>query len=190
MACLAGAGVAVVLPGPVGWVGGPLLGAWVWRTTAGLAGADARRRAAEAAAGLPVLVELVADALRAGATVPQAVDAACAAWPGAAADRLDAARSRLALGSDPVSVWEGVAADPALAPLGRALARAASSGAPVAEVVGRLADDLADRARGDAEDRAHTVGVRAAVPLGLCLLPAFVVLGIVPLAAGLLASLA
>jgi Ca-activated chloride channel family protein len=47
-----------------------------------------------------------------------------------------------------------------------------------------------DRARGDAEDRARTVGVRAAVPLGLCLLPAFVVLGIVPLAAGLLASFA
>lgn len=189
MALLVGGGVAALLPGPVGWVGGLLLGGWAWRVTARLATADARRRAAEAAAGLPVLVDLVAGALRAGATVPGAIDAACAAWPGAAADRLRPARSRLALGGDPVSVWDDVAVDPALAPLARAMARAASSGAPVADVIGRLADDLADRARGEAEDRARTVGVRAAVPLGLCLLPAFVVLGIVPLAAGLLSSL-
>jgi hypothetical protein len=34
------------------------------------------------------------------------------------------------------------------------------------------------------------VGVKAAVPLGLCLLPAFVLIGIVPLVAGLMSTLA
>jgi hypothetical protein len=33
------------------------------------------------------------------------------------------------------------------------------------------------------------VGVKAAVPLGLCLLPAFVLIGIVPVVAGLLTTL-
>lgn len=189
LALLAGGGALVLLPGPVGWAAAAGLGLWVHRATTALAGAASRRHREEAAAGLPVLVELVAGALAAGAPVDRAVEAACAAWPGAAADRLAAARSRLALGGDPVGVWEAVAQDDVLAPLGRALARASSSGAPVADVVARLAAELAERARGEAEDRARTVGVRAAVPLGLCLLPAFVVLGIVPLAAGLFASL-
>ncbi len=189
LALLAGGGALAVLPGPVGWLAASVVAVWTHRATTGVVGAAARRQREEAAAGLPVLVELVAGALAAGAPVAGAVDAACAAWPGAAAERLAAARSRLALGSDPVEVWEAVGRDPALGRLGRAMARAASSGAPVGDVVARLAAELAERARSDAEDRARTVGVRAAVPLGLCLLPAFVVLGIVPLAAGLLASI-
>ena len=43
--------------------------------------------------------------------------------------------------------------------------------------------------RSEAEARARTVGVRAAAPLGLCLLPAFVLVGVVPLVAGTVASL-
>jgi hypothetical protein len=39
------------------------------------------------------------------------------------------------------------------------------------------------------EERARGVGVRAAVPLGLCLLPSFVLLGVVPLVVSLLQSL-
>ena len=56
--------------------------------------------------------------------------------------------------------------------------------------VERLADELARTARADVEDRARAVGVKAAVPLGLCLLPAFLLLGIVPLVAGLMSTLA
>ena len=77
-----------------------------------------------------------------------------------------------------------------LAPLGRTLARAHATGAPVAIAIERLSDDLRARSRAEVEDRARTVGVKAAIPLGLCLLPAFLLLGIVPLAAGLLTSLA
>ncbi|HEY0888763.1 MAG TPA: type II secretion system F family protein, partial [Nocardioides sp.] len=95
---------------------------------------------------------------------------------------------RLRLGADPAVVWQVFASEPALAPLGRTLARAHRSGAPVAGSVERLADDLARAARAEVEDRARRVGVRAAVPLGLCLLPAFVLIGIVPLVGGLTAG--
>jgi pilus assembly protein TadC len=69
------------------------------------------------------------------------------------------------------------------------MARAQATGAPVTRVVERLADELARAARADVEDRARAVGVKAALPLGLCLLPAFLLIGIVPLVAGLLGSL-
>ena len=98
--------------------------------------------------------------------------------------------ARLALGVDPVLVGQGLAEDPELAPLGRCLARAHATGASVVRSIERLADELAQRARADVEERARAVGVKAARPLGLCLLPAFVLVGIVPLVAALLSTLA
>ena len=95
-------------------------------------------------------------------------------------------RDRLALGVDPVGSGTALAADPELgAARPGAGARRSAPGAPVAAVVERLADELAAAGRAEVEDRARAVGVRAAVPLGVCLLPAFLLLGIVPLVASL-----
>jgi pilus assembly protein TadC len=60
----------------------------------------------------------------------------------------------------------------------------------VTQEVPRLADELDRRARLQVEERARAVGVKAAVPLGLCLLPSFLLIGVVPLVAALLRSLA
>ena len=150
---------------------------------------EERRAAAQARTDLPYLVGLAADAVRAGSDPTRALRHAADALPGPTADRLLARTHALALGADPAAVWRELAHDPALAPLGRALARAHESGTPVADAVARLAVRSAEQARAEVEDRARRVGVRAAVPLGLCLLPSFVVLGIVPLAAALLADL-
>lgn len=150
---------------------------------------DVRREREAVRRDLPALVLLLATALRSGAATGAAARQVSSALQGPAAARLAGAADRLALGVDPVKVWSELAADPGLAPLGRALARAERSGAPVAAVVERLADDLAATGRAEVEQRARSVGVRAAVPLGLCLLPAFLLLGIVPLVASLLAGL-
>jgi hypothetical protein len=112
-----------------------------------------------------------------------------AALPGPATARLAEVLPRLRLGADPVEVWATVTGEPALAALGRTMGRAQVTGAAVVPALERLADELARSARADAEDRARAVGVRAAVPLGLCLLPAFVLLGIVPVVGSLLGSL-
>jgi hypothetical protein len=48
----------------------------------------------------------------------------------------------------------------------------------------RLSDDLRRQVRAEVESRARAVGVKAALPLGTCLLPAFVLVGVVPLVAG------
>jgi Flp pilus assembly protein TadB len=178
------------LLGPLlGPVVGLVAGAAVW-TAAGRGESSVERRAAaQARTDLPHLVGLAADAVRAGSDPTRALRHAADALPGPTADRLLARTHALALGADPAAVWRELAHDPALAPLGRALARAHESGTPVADAVARLAVRSAEQARAEVEDRARRVGVRAAVPLGLCLLPSFVVLGIVPLAAALLADL-
>ena len=86
-------------------------------------------------------------------------------------------------------MWEPLTADPVLAPLARTMTRATRSGARVADAVDRLSVDLSRQARARREDRARSVGVKAALPLGLCLLPAFLLIGIVPVVAGLFGAL-
>jgi hypothetical protein len=110
----------------------------------------------------------------------------CEALPGSATARLTGLIARVELGADPGEVWRLLSGDDVLAPLGRALARAHDSGASVVLAIDRLAGDLARDHRGVAEDRARAVGVKAAIPLGLCLLPSFLLVGIVPVVAGLL----
>lgn len=186
---LAGLGGATVVGGAAGPVVGlgAAAGAWVVVTRSEPPGV--RRRAEQVRRDLPALVTLLAAALRSGAPPTDALAAVCGALPGPAADRLATVLARLDLGDDPVSAWGELARDPDLGSLGRALGRAHVSGAPVVGAVERLAADLAGAARASVEDRARAVGVKAAVPLGLCLLPSFVLIGIVPLVAGLAGSL-
>jgi Flp pilus assembly protein TadB len=189
-AVLAGAGAAVVLGGPAAPLAGLVIGAVVWAVAGRIEPRSVRLRREEVRRDLPHLVTLLGAALRAGAAPGAAIDLVCRALPGAAAELLGPVSARLALGGDPLVVWSAMARDPAIGPLGRTMARAHRSGAPVVAAVDLLSEELARRSRADVEDRARAIGVRAAVPLGVCLLPAFLLLGIVPLVAGLARSIA
>ena len=188
-ALLSGAAAATFLTMPLAVVAAPGAVVLAWVVIGRAEPPSVRRDRETAQRDLPHVVGLLADALRAGQAPTEALALVVHALPGPASDRLADAVPRLRLGVEPAVVWSQLADDPALAPLGRVLARAASTGAPVVPAVERLATSLAEDARGDVEDRARSVGVRAAVPLGLCLLPAFVLLGIVPVVAGMLAIL-
>jgi Flp pilus assembly protein TadB len=184
-----GAGALLFVTGAVGGVVAAVVVVVTWVGIGRTEPPQVRRTREEVRRDLPHLVALLAAALRAGAAPGDGIAVVCAALPGAAADRLSVVSARLAVGVDPADVWAALSGDPELAPLGRALARSHLTGASVVPVVERLAEDLGRRARGEVEDRARAVGVRAALPLGLCLLPAFILVGIVPLVAGLLAGL-
>ena len=67
--------------------------------------------------------------------------------------------------------------------------RSASSGARLAGALEQVAAELRSAARHDALARAQRAGSFAVAPLGLCFLPAFVCLGIVPVVAGLAGGL-
>jgi len=186
---LGGLGALLFLQGPAAPVAGLAAAVGTWVVVGRTEPADVRRRRAEVRRDLPHVVDLFAATLRSGAAPADGVAIVAGALPGAAADRLATVAARLAIGLDPIQVWEGLAGDPELGRLGRALARAQATGAPVVATVERLADDLAHTARADTEERARSVGVKAALPLGLCLLPAFVLIGIVPLVVALLSAL-
>jgi Flp pilus assembly protein TadB len=144
-----------------------------------------RQRRQRIAADLPIAVDLLAACLRSGSAPVSAVDAVGQAVAGPVGEALGGVVAMLRLGGDPVDCWVTLCREPALAPLGRTVGRATASGAPLADVLEHLAGDCRERRRSDAEAAAKRVGVRAAAPLGLCFLPAFVLLGVVPIAAGI-----
>lgn len=55
------------------------------------------------------------------------------------------------------------------------------AGVPAAELLRSEASELRRRARTDAQERAQALSVRLMIPLGVCVLPAFMVVGVVPL---------
>ncbi len=74
---------------------------------------------------------------------------------------------------------------PGAAPLAGCLERAQETGVPAVEPIARLAARLRADAGRAAGIRARRVGVQATAPLGLCFLPAFLAVGVVPVVIGL-----
>jgi len=189
LACLlAGGALALLVGGAVGLGVGACVAVAGPRLLARLEPEAERSRRRQLVADLPLALDLLAACLVGGAALPSAARAVAAAVPGPCGERLAAVAAALAVGSPPTEAWMLLAPggeDDPLGPAARALARAADGGAPVAAAVGRLAERARADARGRGEQAARQAGVLAVAPLGLCFLPAFVLLGVVPVVAGL-----
>ena len=140
---------------------------------------------------VPPLLDLLAACLAAGSTVDAAMAAAAGAVGGPAAVGLAQVMAARAMGialDDAVAVGFPSAPE-CLTAAGRLLARAETAGASPVDGLGRLAESERQGLRVRAAAEARTVGVLAVLPLGLFFLPAFVVVGVVPLVAGAATSL-
>lgn len=182
-------------------VGGGAAGLAAWAVLGGVTGlvvgtvlagavATGLRRVVAAADGaepadLAPAWQLLAVCLEAGLPVPVAVAAAAEACPGDAASRLRRVGGLIALGADSAQAWAEAVDVPALGRFARAAVRSAGTGAALAQVARaectRSRAGLVDAAQA----RAQRAAVRVTGPLGLCFLPAFLVLGVAPLVVGL-----
>lgn len=132
-------------------------------------------------------LDVFAACLSSGMAVASAAAATAPSAPQPLARVLGRASELLALGADAATAWCSVepSSDRHVEALTRLARRSAASGAALAQGVA----DLADQSRQDAADTARAAGERASVliagPLGLCYLPAFLCLGVVPVVMGL-----
>jgi Flp pilus assembly protein TadB len=122
--------------------------------------------------------------VRAGLAAEASLDAVASAVGGPLGEEFTGHSARVRLGADPVRDWRELQGQEQLAPLARAMARSLESGAVLVESLDRLAADLRRRRTTALQRRARSVGVRAAGPLGLCFLPAFMLVGVVPTVIG------
>jgi pilus assembly protein TadC len=189
-----GIGVAVVVGGaaglPAGVVAGIAARVWLPRVRS----PSARRAALEhdrLARQLPLTAELLAACLESCSSPAQAAAAVADSVSPPMSARLAKVAAELALGAPPESCWRRLGAEcPPLAPLARCLVRTSVSGAPPAATLIGLAHSQRAAASRAAHARVRRAGVLATAPLGVCFLPAFVLIGVVPVVMGLTALFA
>lgn len=133
--------------------------------------------------------DLFAVCLRAGLPVSAAADVASAHAPPVVGEPLARAADLLALGADGQTAWRCDDGDESFAELAALARRASRAGSSLADGVADLATATRRRAADAAVEAAEKAGVKLSGPLGLCFLPAFVCLGIVPVVIGLAAGM-
>lgn len=138
----------------------------------------------DAARQVPLTLDLLAAALRSGQPVAMAVAAVAPVAGGDHGERLRLVAGLLRFGAAPAVAWASLS-DSVLAPVGVAAARSAESGLRLARGFELLAAEMRDDAQSTALARAHRTGVWAMAPLGLCFLPAFACLGVLPVIIGI-----
>ncbi len=185
-AVLAGLATGALLGGWTGLVVGVALAGALWRVAARWEPGTARQERQAAAADLPIAVDLLAAALRAGAPPARAAEAVGEALGGPVGRRLARVGTALRLGAHPEEAWSALAGIPEADRLRRAAVRSADSGAAMTGALGRLADDLRAARAARVEAGAQRLGVLVVLPLGVCFLPAFVLTGVVPVVATVL----
>ncbi|MCK7676030.1 type II secretion system F family protein [Corynebacterium pygosceleis] len=126
-------------------------------------------------------IELFAACTTAGLPVETAIRAVADTACPATAESWRRAGALIAVGAPVTDAWRILAQTRGIDDLARAALRSGDSGAAIVagceRAVHRLREESADRATGTAE----RAGVLIALPLTLCFLPAFILLGLVPI---------
>jgi pilus assembly protein TadC len=180
---MAGLAAGLVIGGAAGVIAGIVVAGVVERVLARQQPTEQTAVRAARMRDLPAACDLLAVALVAGLPVVEALSAVGAALPPPVGVDLRQVASLYRLGAEPRQVWAEV--PPELAAVGRVLVRAGESGSSVGRALRALAADGRADARAATETAVRRAGVWVLAPLGLCFLPAFLCLGVVPLVLGI-----
>ncbi|MFJ7211673.1 type II secretion system F family protein [Amycolatopsis sp. NPDC098790] len=180
---LAGISTAVLIGGLPGMAAGALVTAAGWWAVRRSRRPRAPNLDVAAKLRLARTLDLLAACLRAGLPVPTALDAVAGTAPAEAGAALRSTAGLLALGSTAEEAWARTV--PGLGELAAAAIRTSRSGAAFATAAADLAGRFRDELATEAEERAERAGVALALPVGLCFLPAFFCLGVLPVVLGL-----
>lgn len=165
-------------------------GLWRWRQRHSGGGsaeksADTEYERDRVARQLPLAADLLAACIAAGAGPVVAARAVGEALGGPVGQRLARGAAEARLGGEPAEAWRTLAALPGAGPLARLLERADESGVPAAAPVARLAVEARTAWARAATERARRAAVMVTAPVGLCFLPAFIAIGVLPVVIGL-----
>lgn len=142
---------------------------------------------AETTLDAAVALDLLAGLLDSGQSLVSGLDLLGTHLPGAGPIRRVALLLRVGVAwGDAWSAHEPEASDPDLQELAGELHFAHTTGAPTAALLRSTAASLRRNRKRRAEQRAAELGTRLVLPLGLCQLPSFICLGVIPLVLALL----
>jgi pilus assembly protein TadC len=158
----------------------------------GAGDAQGRGSREDSVAGLrdtAMMLELVAAMLDAGSGIGRSLELVAASASKDYSKALRPVVSALAIGADWETAWRSSEVRlPGVLELRDALGFAALTGAPSSAILYAQAARLRRERFRAAEKRAASLGVKLVIPLGLCSLPAFICLGVVPVLLALVPS--
>ncbi len=138
-----------------------------------------------ARADLPTALDLLDGCVAAGLPLRSAVAAVGAATGGPLAELLERVTAHTSVGFSDAQAWQALSDDPVLGALAKDLARGCDSGTALRPVLQQHAAEARSAAAADVQARARALGVRTIIPVSACFLPAFLLVGVVPILAGL-----
>lgn len=139
-----------------------------------------RRRRAQLVVDTPQALDLMSACLASGLPLRSAAEAVVAVMDGPVAEDLHEVMAATRLGSGDVEAWLGLRSHPELGPAATDLARSCESGTMVVEALNEHARLAREKRRAAVQLRARVVGVRSVLPMMICFLPAFLLIGVVP----------
>lgn len=136
-----------------------------------------------------MMLELVAAMLDAGSGIGRSLELVAAAASPEYSRSLRPVVGAMAIGADWETAWRSSEArSPEILALRDALGFAALTGAPSSAILYAQAARMRRERFRSAEKRAASLSVKLVIPLGLCSLPAFICLGVVPVLLALVPS--
>lgn len=132
-----------------------------------------------------LVADLLSASIEAGLPLADATDVVHAALAGSVRDELGHVVRAYELGASTSEAWNRIPAASTLAPVAQAVSRTYDSGAALGPVLRACAEDMRRDHRARAEIAARTAGVRAIGPLTACFLPAFLLMGVLPVIASM-----
>jgi pilus assembly protein TadC len=136
-----------------------------------------------------LLADLMAACMSAGAAPADALAASSVVAGPWLALRTRLVVAALGSGAPASEAWADWLDDPRLAPIARTCIRTSGSGAAAAAELGRVAVRLRAARRALGQQRVARASVLVVLPLGVCFLPSFVAVGVVPLVISLVSRL-
>ncbi|OYO16106.1 type II secretion protein F [Enemella evansiae] len=136
---------------------------------------------------LPQLLELLAGCLAAGLPLRAATRIVAQEQPGPLGADLHRVLACLDVGGSEREAWALLAEDPCWRSVARDVGRAAESGSELGALLARHSERARQERAAQAQQRARTLGVRGAFPMAVCFLPAFVLIGMVPIVGSIVA---
>jgi pilus assembly protein TadC len=141
---------------------------------------SARRRREQLVSETPQALELMASGLAAGMPVRMAGRVVADAFDSAVGDELRRVLALVDLGASDADAWRTLHGHPQLGPAAQDLSRSVESGTKMVEALRRHAATAREARRTTLVIRARSVGVRSVLPLMMCFIPSFLLLGVVP----------
>lgn len=169
----------MLIGGLAGLIVGMALAPVVGRVVGQLSSTTSRRHEREVLEQLPTALDLMSAALAVGRPPIDAFTMTAHASDAPLGPELRKIAHRLAVSSDHSVVWSGLEGT-ALSPVARAFIRAETAGIPIAAVVSTTGEELRRARRSERRSAGARVAVSTTAPLGLCFLPSFFLVAVVP----------